>query len=336
MFSRSDTPDDSIEDETEKQRNPLILAGLAGLLAVAGAFLLVWYLRGDTSSDVADDTPVGAETRSVLVITQPISAGTTIQDLLAAPNSYLIAENFAVDKVQQSAITTIPELQQLPTTLQLRSDAFVGQQLLQDMFIDRATFDNQSTTAAIAQVPPPPGHHLVLLPINTRNALGSNLGPGDNISIIGNFLVRNPEQGGNVQVSVVVLPTVEVVTAQITTEIQGNIGDNTTELGNATIGELAITVAVEPDELTQLTFAMEFGVSVMVAAAIEDADRDDVRPATTIDTILAGAELVTEDLSGLLGLDLVSITDEFDEEDPTINPGDEDAPTTPEDDEEDQ
>lgn len=334
MFSRSDTPDEPIEEESEKQqRSPLILAGLAGLLALAGAFLLVWYLRGDTS-EVAD--PAEAEaTRQVLVVTERIDSGTTIQDLLASPNAFLSARAVAEDSVLPSAITSIQELQELGN-LTLSADALPGEQLLLDRFIDPSTFDNESFTARVAPVEVPDGHHQVVLSLGASQALGGLVRAGDAVTVIAAFRVQ-PVEGESFEVSAVVLPTIEVVNVRASAEVSGQLAADVDEVGLATIGNFAITVAVEPDELTQLTYAMEYG-SIILAAALPGADRDDIRPMSSIDTILAGAELVTDDLAELLGVQISLASDEDDEggpdSDPAENGGadegdDEDADASP-------
>lgn len=298
MFSRSDTPDDSFEEESPTQRSPLILAGLAGVLALAGAFLLVWYLRGDSADAV--QTVADATEQQVLVVTQPIEAGTTISDILASPNAFLSARSVPEQFVAPAAITSIQELQDLGD-LTLAYDALPGEQLLQGRFVDRGDFQNESFLDRVATVAPPEGHHQVVLALPASQALGGLVRAGDNVSVISAFRVSPPE-GDPFEVSVVVLPTIEVVNVDTTSTVVGEVSVDADAVGLATVGDFAITVAVEPDELTDLTYAMKYG-DIILAVALEGADKDDIRTVSTIDTILAEAEFSSEDLAELLGLE---------------------------------
>lgn len=290
MFSRSDKSDEPTEEfyETEeKQRSPMVLAALAGLLAIAGAFLLVRYL-----SDTGDEAAAGVEaeaSREVLVVTQPIPAGTDVTDILASPTTYLAARAVPEQFVASTAITSIAELRELEG-LTLSSEALAGEQLLRGRFIDRSDFGGDGLASTIernAQIEVPEGHHTVVLPLPTDQALGGNIRGGERVSIISSFRV-DPADADPFEVSVVVLPAVEIITVQSTSEIVGQINPDVDSLGTATLGDVFVTVAVEPTELTQLTFAMKYG-DIILAGALPDATEDDARPITVIDTIIDGA-----------------------------------------------
>ena len=78
-------------------------------------------------------------------------------------------------------------------------------------------------------------------------------------------------------------------------------------LGVAAVGELYVTLALEPAELTQVVHALDFG-DITVAGAVEGAATDDPRALSSIDSILTGSTLVgVEDISELVANSTLSV-----------------------------
>ena len=127
-FSRSDKSEDPVLDtmieEESGERGPLGMAILAGLLALTGAFLLVWYLsgNGNDAEVAAEDAAAAVPTEQVLVVTNDIPAGTSADEIAATPELYLSARAAPVDFIAQNAIRTTADLESL-AGLTLTSDA---------------------------------------------------------------------------------------------------------------------------------------------------------------------------------------------------------------------
>ena len=115
MFSRSEKTEEVIDPMAEPagQRSPMVLAALAGLLAIAGAFLLVWYLNTGqdevaTSGSSGEVTSAPDETnQQVLVVVETIPRGTSVSELIEAPTVYLSARAVPEQFVAASAITSV-------------------------------------------------------------------------------------------------------------------------------------------------------------------------------------------------------------------------------------
>ena len=309
MFSRSDKAEETSNDEMfdaaePTNRTPLMLAALAGLLAIVGAFLVFQYLGGQ--SDEAADAEAAAAAvpqTEVLFASQEIPAGTDVSDLLEAPASFLVQRTVPVEFAAPEALEDIEQLRELDG-LTLTADLAPGEQLIASKFEDPSSFALDSVIDRNAEVAVPEGHHTVVLPISADRALGANFGGGELISILGTygvaFLDDEGQTGVTTEIAVVLLPAVEVIAVQTTADAIGALDPDADVLGIATVGDLYVTLALEGDEITQLTHAMTFADDITVAGAIEGAEPDDARALSTIDSIVNGSTLINVgDLSEL-------------------------------------
>ncbi len=316
MFSRSEKTDEVIDPMAEPpaQRSPMVMASLAGLLAIAGAFLLVWYLNtgqdevATTTDSSGEVISVPAEAnRQVLVVVETIPRGTSVSDLIEAPTVYLSARAVPEQFVAASAITSVAELRELDGLI-LSSDALPGEQLLRGRFRDPSDFDSNTETFFEAEslVDIPVGHHAVVLELPASSALGGNIGIGDKVTVVASFRLSPPD-GDSFEISVVALNAIEVLGIQNTLEVEGQISDDFNQVGVANRGTYTLTVAVTPEELTDLTYAMSYG-EITLATAVEGLTNEDGPRAITSINQMAGddgvwlAELEDGNLVDLIGL----------------------------------
>jgi len=323
MFSRSEKTEE-VDDtmvEPSGERSPMVLAALAGLLAVAGAFLLVWYLNSG-ADDVASGTttsPSGmtansendGATKQVLFATRAIPRGTSIRELRDAPTVYLTADVVAEGVVIPSAIESITDLRDEMLDGQvLAADVLPGEQLLRDRFRDPSVFDTDETfLEAATGVTVPANHHTVVLQLPASRAMGGNIRPGENVTLIGNFNVDAPDSG-RYEISLVVLNSVEVIAIADDNQVEGALSNDIDTVGTASRGIFTITLAVEPDELTDVTYAIEYG-DIILATAVEDFDNEnDPRAITMINGIVGDDGVWLAELDDGNVFDLLSFLEE--------------------------
>lgn len=279
------------KDENKSQTNPLIPAAIAGLLALAGAFLLITSLGG---SDATANVDEGA-TSTVLVVKTPLEKGTSVEDLLADPASFLSAKAVPSRFAAATAIGSVQELTQFDNMM-LAVDILPGEQLLEGRFVEADDFERDSFIDRTIGVAVPEGHHQLVLEIPATRALGGNVRPGDVVAVISPFTVIPVDEEGvaqrAVETSLVVLNAVEVLNVQLA-GAAGELAVNTDALGVATTGKLHVTLALTPDEITDLTYAMDHE-DIVLAIALDGATNDDERPITTMETIASGENLVLQ------------------------------------------
>ena len=282
MFSRSEKTEEVIDPAAEPsgERSPMVLAALAGLLAIAGAFLLVWYLNtgqdevAEGGTDAAAAAPAEAN-RQVLVVTQTIPRGTSVTELIEAPTVYLSARAVPEQFVAASAITSVAELQELEG-LVLASDALPGEQLLLGRFRDPSDFESNTDTFLESEtdIEIPDGHHAVVLNLPATRALGGLLRKGELVTVVMSTRVTPTADGEDArEVSLVVLNSVEVLNVDSSLEVAGQVASGFDSVDVETQGNFTVTLAVLPTELTDLTFAISYG-EITLATAVAGLDNE--------------------------------------------------------------
>ena len=315
MFSRSEKTEEVIDPMAEPsgQRSPMVLASLADLLAIAGAFLLVWYLNNGSSETASTDggsqstSAPDESSQQVLVVTQAIPRGTSVNELIEAPTVYLSARAVPEQFVAASAITSVAELGELSGMI-LASEALPGEQLLRGRFRDPSDFDSNTETFLEAEtaINIPVGHHAIVFELPSSRAMGGNIRPGEQVTVIAAFRVSPPD-GDAIEISVVALNAIELLNIESSLEVAGQISSDINQVGIANRGSYVITAAVTPEELTDLTFAMSYG-DITLATAVDGLNNDDgPRAVTTMYQVLGDdgvwlTELDDGNLVDLIGL----------------------------------
>lgn len=279
MFSfkkPADTDDDNpiTEIETDdaasavSSKRPLIAAVAAGLVALIGLLLLLSGLNADESeASGVREIPTG----SVLVFDQTLTAGTTVAEMLSAQDLPVAIETRELNAIVPGAVATADDLAALGDVM-LEVDVFPGEQVLASRFIPRDDFASDAFTERVAPVEIPEGHHTLTVSLPATRALGGFIRPGDNVSVLMSF----GGNGGNI--TGLVMNSVEVinVTASLGAvqalpagQVEGELGPDGQVLGVAAAGEYVVTFALTPDELTTMTYGVEFG-RLMLAVAVEE------------------------------------------------------------------
>jgi len=213
------------------RKRTLLAAGAAASLAVFGVILLTSYLKAGEEERALSD-PVAS--RQVLVVREPIASGTTLDELVAANGTSLSSDFVPIEHIAQGSVATVE-------------------------FVPTESFFNR-----VASVEIPDGHHQVSFSLDPTRSLGGLIRPGDDISVVASFTAR----AGFDDLTSVILPSVEVTNVQSSEVLQQSATDDPNSVAVTPSGNYLITVAVEPDELTRLSFAIDYG-RIMVAAAVD-------------------------------------------------------------------
>ena len=144
----------------------IIGATLALILAVAGAFVLVTYVRG-ADARAAD----GAELVEVYLVDETIPEGTSGEDV----KEFLRTDAVPSRNLAEGYVTDLGDLAGLVASAEI----LPGEQLLAARFSDPAELTAQGDVSV------PDGMHLISFTLPADRVVGGQVKPGDHIGLVG-------------------------------------------------------------------------------------------------------------------------------------------------------
>ena len=211
------------------------LTGLAAaaVCALIGTLILIGYVRSAEARALS-----GEETVDVLVVTEPIDAGTPVADLAKSVEATEIPEKVRAE----GAVTDLSELEGLVT----RVDLVPGEQVVRERF-------GESTRSGA-----PEGLLEVTVALEAERALGGRLAPGDLVGVTASF--EKDEDGPDVSRMILhkVLVTSVMHDATAVTS-QSTETDEEDAVEFAPSGRLMVTLALDAASVDKVVFAAEHG-----------------------------------------------------------------------------
>src|SRR3954453_11373622 len=225
-----------------------LLAALAALvLALVGAVVLVAYVRGADARALA-----GVQTVEVLVVDQPVPAGTPGDQLADLVSADLVPAKSAVP----GRVTSLVELAGKVAAVDLEP----GEQLLASRFTDPGSL----RAAGVVEVPP--GDQEISVLLEPQRAVGGRLSAGNTVGV---YVSLEGQDGGS---------THAVLHDVLVTQVQGapaaptpNASDDGSAPSAAPAASLMVTLAVTAQQAEPIVFGMEHG-TVWLSLEPEGAD----------------------------------------------------------------
>lgn len=200
----------------------------AAVLAIIGTFLLVGYV----SSAEARATK-GEKLVPVLVVSEPISAGTDVDDVEGAVAIQQVPAKVRAD----GAVDSLEDLDGTVTAVAL----VPGEQVLADRFVERAVQARGNV---------PEGLYEVTLSLEPQRALGGRIEPGQKVGVVASF------EEADARATSLLLDGILVTGVQAEEPPADDADD---EVGSVPEGSLLVTLAVTARDLEQVVGASEHG-----------------------------------------------------------------------------
>ena len=219
-------------------RRRLIAAFAALLLTGAGAVVLLAYVRGADARALA-----GTETVEVLVVREPVPAGTSAEEL----GAFVATELFPAKALADGAVEDLDALAGRVTTVDLEP----GEQLLATRFAEPGDLRTPGT------VPVPAGAGEVSVLLEPQRAVGGRLAAGDTVGVFVSVTFKDGTAA-----------TRSILHRVLVTQVQGapapadpvEGGPETASAGNAApTGSVMVTLALPAAEAEAVVFGAEHG-----------------------------------------------------------------------------
>jgi len=218
------------------RRNKIM--GLIGafILAAVGTTALTAYVRTAHDRAVA-----GEELVDVLVIDQPVTAGTPASELTQKVRK----DQVPVKVRPEAAVANLQELAGLVAAVDLQA----GEQLLRTRF--QTPTATTSTATCSSKATAPAGMHEVTIKLDAIRAVGGSIRAGATVGLNASF----DKEDTNPAVTKTLLHKVLVTCVSSTLVEQKPDAGATPIIGS----QLLITLAVEPANVEKVIFAAEYG-----------------------------------------------------------------------------
>lgn len=216
-------------------RRRLIAAFAALVLTVAGAVVLLAYVRGADARALA-----GLETVEVLVVRQPVPAGTPAEELGPMIGTELVPAKSAVDR----GVEDLADLAGQVTTVDLQP----GEQLLAARF---AAPDDLGVPGTVAV---PDGATEISVLLEPQRAVGGRLAAGDTVGIYVSLTLQDGTATTHAILHRVLVTQVQGAPAPAEGETQ-----TASAGGAAPTGNLMVTLALPAAQAEPVIFGAEHG-----------------------------------------------------------------------------
>ncbi|GAB3531396.1 hypothetical protein GCM10027403_01860 [Arthrobacter tecti] len=238
-----------------------LIAGIAAVvLALVGAMMVYTYANGAEARAVEDLDPI-----SVLVVQQPVPAGTPVSELGTA----VAATELPATAVADTALKDLNSSEGKVTAV----DLVVGEQLVTERLVDPSEVTNPGTVEV------PEGLQEVSFQVEPQRVAGGRVQAGDYVGIFVSMTAGGVEEDLEAESTQLVLQRILVTGVQRASEAAPQLDPNATEEERAAAeaealpsGSLMLTVAVNADQATRLVFANEFEAIYLSKMSAETPD----------------------------------------------------------------
>lgn len=218
-------------------RRRLLAACAALVLLVAGSLVLLAYVRGADARALAGASPV-----AVLVVDQPVPAGTAGDELAAFVTTATLPASAALD----GRVTDLSDLSGRVATVDLQ----VGEQLLTSRFVKPA--DRQ--TAGTVEVSE--GLQEISVLLEPQRVVGARLAAGDTVGV---YLSQKLPDGTGQTSAVLHRVLVSQVQGAPSPVDPAAEGETETVASGAPASSLMVTLALTAKDAETVVFGMEHG-----------------------------------------------------------------------------